>query len=319
MAKKELSVSVIMPTFDINKSEEALRHIFKQDYPLKEIIVVNDNPNSKPKKSMIRFLKSKKIKLINNRVNEGIAKSLNVGIQSAKAEVIIVLCRDHFPEGKNWIRKIIEKLSSDERIGAVVCPFVWPAEAWGSYSFLTKLFTFRHISNPQYGGIYYKKEVFDKVGLFNTKNYVFAGEDCDMSTRMKKGGYQMKRVENRVMHIHYDKKSNLLGVFQKEYRYGGAHGTLKREYGILKRIGMFDFEIRLLFIFGFLIGLFTNKWLSLFCILPFFLASLVQAIGAFRKTRWLPGLILYPFAGILVLMVQTLGAVEGFVKGRQDK
>lgn len=308
-----------MPTFEIDKSEEALRYIFKQDYPIKEIIVVNDNPKSKPSKSMLNFMKLNKIKLINNPKNLGIARSLNEGITASKADVIIVLCRDHFPEGNNWIRHIIEKLSSDKKIGAVVCPFVWPTNAWGKYSFLTKLFTFRHIAVPKYGGVYYKKEVFDKIGLFNSQKYAFAGEDCDMLNRLKNAGYTFEHIEDRVMHVHYDKNSNFLGSLKKEYRYGGAHGTLKREYGLLKRIGLFDFEIRLLFIAGFFIGLFTNLWLSLFCVLPFFLAALTQAISAFGKTKWLPGLLLYPFVGIGILLIQTAGAIEGFVKGKQDK
>ena len=62
MLKKEISVAIIMPTFEIDKSEEALRHILKQDYPKMEIIVVNDNPNSKPSASMLKFMKANKIR-----------------------------------------------------------------------------------------------------------------------------------------------------------------------------------------------------------------------------------------------------------------
>ncbi len=319
MTKKEVSVSIVMPTFEIHKSEEALRDIFKQNYPLNEVIVINDNPHSKPSASILKFIKEKKIKLINNPRNMGIAKSVNAGILASKSDVIVIVCRDHFAEDKNWIRHIVEKLSSDKKIGAVLCPYVWPVEAWRNYNFLTKLFTFRFISKPAYGGFNYKKEVFNKIGLLDTKRYIFAGEDCDISIRMNNAGYHAEHIEDRVIHVHYDKNSKLSGVFQKEYRYGGAHGAIKRQYGLLTKMGMFSFEIRILFIMGFLIGLFTNRWLSLVCSLPFFFASSVQAIRAFRTTKWLPGLLLYPFAGIFVLLLQTLGAIEGFAKGKQDK
>ncbi|MEI6058825.1 MAG: glycosyltransferase, partial [archaeon] len=136
MVKKELSVSVIMPTFEINKSEDALRDIFKQNYPLNEVIVINDNPNSEIPRSMLKFMKDNKIKLIKNHVNMGAAKSINEGILASKSDVIIVVCRDHFMESNAWIRHIVEKLSSDKKIGLVSCPYVWPTNAWRSYNFL---------------------------------------------------------------------------------------------------------------------------------------------------------------------------------------
>jgi len=319
MLKKEISVAIIMPTFEIDKSEEALRHILKQDYPKMEIIVVNDNPNSKPSTSMLKFMKANKIKLINNPVNKGISESLNLGIKASKTQVISILCRDYFPENKNWLSNVIKKLYSDNKIGCVVSPIVWPVKAWQKYPFLIKLFTFRHISKPQYGGGNYKKEVFDKVGFFNPKNYAFAGEDCDMHVRIKKQGYRLERVEDKIIHVHYDENSKLSSALKKEQRYGEAHGAIKREYGLLRRIGLFDFEIRILFLLGFLISFFIAPLISLFFLAPFFLASIMQAIYPFIRTKWLPGLLLYPFAGIFISMVQTIGAINGFIKGKQNK
>lgn len=319
MTKKEISATIIMPTFEIDKSEEALRHILKQDYHKMKIIVVNDNPNSKPSDSMLKFIKTNKIKLINNPVNKGISESLNLGIKHSKTQAISILCRDYFPENKNWLSNVIKKLYSDNKIGCVVSPIVWPVKAWQKYPFLIRLFTFRHISKPQYGGGNYKKEVFDKAGFFNTKNYAFAGEDCDMHVRMKKEGYKLGRVEDKIIHVHYDKNSKLSSALKKEWRYGEAHGALKREYGLLRRIGLFDIEMRIFFLLGFLISFFINPLISLFFLLPFFLVSIMQTIYPFIRTRWLPGLLLYPFAGIFILIIQTFGAINGFIKGKQNK
>ncbi len=315
---KEVPVSIIVPAFEIDKTEKALRHILKQNYTKKEIIVINDNPKFKISQSMLKFMKSKKIRLINNPANIGIAGSLNTGIKASKTQVISIICRDYFPKDKDWLNTVVKRLYSDKKIGCVVSPIVWPVEIWHRYPFLIRLFTFKHISKPKYGGGNYKKEVFEKTGLFNTR-YAFAGEDCDMHTRMKKKGYCIEHIESEIMHVHYDENSRLSNVFKKEYRYGEAHGAIKREYGILSRIGLFDFEIRLLFLFGFIISLFINSIASLLFLLPFFLTSTLQAINSFNYSKWIPGLILYPFAGIIIIVVQTGGAINGFIKGKQNK
>lgn len=315
--EKEISVSIIIPAYEIEKAEDAIRHILEQDYKKMEIIVVNDNPKSKPGQSMLEFMKSKKIRLVSNRVNMGIAGSLNEGIKASKNQVISIICTDYFPESKTWLKEVVEKLYSHKNIGCVVSPILWPTEVWKKYNFMIKLFTFRHIAKPQYGGGNYKKEVFDKTGLFNEEKYTFAGEDGDMYNKLKKIGLRFDRIENPIIHLHYDGNSKIRNVLKKEYRYGEAHGALKKEYGITKRVGLFDFEIRLLFLLSFLVYLFIKPSLSLLFLLPFFLASSVQAIRSFIQTKWFPGLVLYPFVGIIIFAVQTAGAISGFL--RQNK
>lgn len=319
MEEKEPLVSIIVPAFEIDKTEDALKHILKQTYSQKEIIVVNDNPKLKISNSMLKFIKDNKIKLINNKKNLGIAGSLNVGIKASKSKVISIICRDYFPKDENWLKKVIKKLYSDDKIGCVVSSIVWPVESWKKYPFLIRLLTFKHISKPKYGGGNYKKEVFEKSGLFNPEKYAFAGEDCDMHTKMKKKGYSIEKVESEIMHVHYDKNSNFSNVLKKEYRYGEAHGSLKREYGILYRVGLFDFEIRMLFLLGFFIMLFVNSLLSLLFLVPFFITSCVLAIKSFSYSKWIPGLILYPFIGIIIILVQTIGAINGYIKGKQNR
>ncbi len=55
MREKEVSVSIIIPAFEIDKSEPILRDLLKQDYANKEIIIINDNPKSQPSKSTLKF------------------------------------------------------------------------------------------------------------------------------------------------------------------------------------------------------------------------------------------------------------------------
>ena len=136
MRKKEVPLSIIIPSFDVNKSEPALRHILKQDYPDFEIIIINDNPKLELFPEIIKFIQDNKIRLIENPRNLGIAKSLNEGIKAAKTDVIIILCADYFPESNQWLKHVIEKLYSDEKIGQVVSTIENEDKVWKEYSFL---------------------------------------------------------------------------------------------------------------------------------------------------------------------------------------
>lgn len=308
-----------MPTFDINKSEPALKNILKQDYHNFEIIVINDNPKSKPSLSMNRFIKSNKIRLINNSVNMGIARSLNVGIKAAKTNTISILCRDFFPENKQWLRHIVEKLYSNKKIGFVGSAIDNEKRVWQNYSFLIKLFAFKYMYKRGYGGGNYKKEVFNKVGLFDTDTFVFAGEDGDMHIRVKEVGYKIEYIEDCIIHKHFEKDDTLSKILRKEYHYGLGHGARKKKYGILKRLSLFDFDIRILLIIGFILGLFIHPLISLLCFLPFFLAALVQSINSYIQTKWIPGLLLYPLVGIFIFLIQTFGATKEYLRVKKDK
>ena len=314
MMKKETPVSIIMPTFEIDETEPALRHLLKQKYSNKEIIVVNDNPKLKVPSKLLEFIKTNKIRLINNQENLGIAESLNVGIRAARTNILITICSDNFPRDKKWIRHIVKKFNSDEKIMAVGSSITWPIKEWHSYDFLTKLFTFNKILRTRSTSTEsFRKELFDNIGLFDSKNFKSGGEDGDLHAKMRKAGYKTAQIKDKVIHAHYNQKGNILNILKKEYDYGKSHGARKRKEGILLRIGLFDFELRLLFIIGFIIGLFTYPIISLFCFLPFFFAALIKSIKAYPQTKWLPGLILSPFSTILVFLIQTVGATKEYL------
>lgn len=320
MTKKEIPVSIIMITFEIDKIEPALKCIIKQDYSNKEIIIINDNPKLKIPSSILKLIKIHKIKLVNNPKNLGITKSLNKGIKATKTNIILNICGDYLIEDKEFINHTVRKLYSDKKIGVVNCIFIFPIEEWKNYNFLNKLFMFRHLLKPVYESHgSYKKEVFDKLGLFDSKNFTCGGEDGDFCAKMKKAGYKTGYIEDSLVHMHYNKDDSLLKILKKEYVYGKAHGARKRKDGVLLRIGLFDFEIRLLFIIGFIIGLFINPIISLFCFLPFFFAALIQSIKAYPQAKWLPGLILYPFVGIIILLIQTAGAIKEYISVKSDE
>ncbi len=314
MKKKEIPVSLVMLTFEIDKTEPAIRNALEQDYPNKEIIVVNDNPKLKIPDSILKLEKQRKIKIVNNVKNLGMAGSLNAGIKASKTNTILFTCHDYFFESNQWIRHIVEKLYSDKKLGTIGSVVRLPIEEWKNYSFLNKLFTFRHMLKPSRNlHSCYKREVFNKLGLFDSKNFKRGGEDGDFYSKVIKAGYKTGCIEDSLIHKHYNKDDSLLKILRKEYEYGRSHGARKRKDGLFSRLGLFDFEIRILLILGFIMGLFIHPIISFLYFLPFFFVALFKCIKAYPQTKWIPGLILSPFAGVLILLIQTIGATKEYL------
>lgn len=314
MKKKEIPVSIVMLTFEINKTEAAIRNALEQDYPNKEIIVINDNPKLKIPEPILKLVKQKKIKLVNNVKNLGMAGSLNAGIKASKTNTILFTCHDYFFETDQWTRNIVKKLYSDKKLGTIGSVVRWPIEEWKNYPFLNKLFTFRHMLKPSRNlHSCYKREVFDKLGLFDSKNFKRGGEDGDYYSKVINAGYKTDCIDDVIVHKHYNKDDSLFKILKKEYEYGRSHGARKRKGGLFSNMGFFDFEIRILLILGFIIGLFIHPLVSFFYFLPFFFVALLKCIKSYAQTKWVLGLIIGPFAVIIILLVQTIGALKEYL------
>jgi GT2 family glycosyltransferase len=319
--KKEILASVIIPTFNIIEAQPAVRQMLKQSYKNKEIILINDNPKIKISLEFLEFVKKNKVRLINNPKNLGIAPSINMGISAARGKVIIPFCGDYVPTSKDLIKHIVEAMYSEEKIGCVVSDIRWPKKVWETYDFMTKIMNLRKIDEKSaVGGAAgcYKKEIFDKLGLFDDKKFAYCGEDSDMYIRFNSKGYTIKAIPDKILHNHYVKRGNLFDMLLKEFRYGEGNGAIKRKYGLFKRVAIFDSHFRVLLILAIIFGLFVYWPISVAAASVFLLATIIQSIIIFRRLKWLPGLFVYPFAGLAIILAQTAGAVYGFIEGRAD-
>jgi glycosyltransferase involved in cell wall biosynthesis len=114
-------VSIICVCYNHEKFlEEALLSVVNQDYPNKEIYIVDDCSNDNSVALIQEFIKKyPEIKFIKNEINIGNCKSFNSGFEKSKGEYIIDFSTDDIMlPGK--IRKQVEKFSSlPEKYGVI--------------------------------------------------------------------------------------------------------------------------------------------------------------------------------------------------------
>jgi len=114
-------VSVILPTF--NRAEyikKSIESVLIQNYENFELIVVNDGSIDNTLNIISNFAKKDpRIKIINNKVNIGLAKSLNKGIKKANGKYVARIDDDDFWCDKDKLKKQAEFLNKNSNYALV--------------------------------------------------------------------------------------------------------------------------------------------------------------------------------------------------------
>ena len=189
-----VKVSAIVPVYNaqvfIGKCIEAL---LDQTYNIEdyEIIVVDDGSNDRT----CSIVKSYPVKYIYQE-NYGPATARNKGAEKAKGEIILFTDSDCVPD-RNWIMEMLKPFESPGVIAvkgayrteqrSVVARFS-QLEFEERFDMLKKAESIDMVDTYSAG---YRKEVFLKMGGFDTSFPVANNEDTDLSYRMSEGGHKM--------------------------------------------------------------------------------------------------------------------------------
>ena len=231
-------VSIIVPCLNEERHISAcLDSIVANDYPKDklEILVVDGMSKDKTRGIVEKF----KIQLLDNpKVITPAA--MNVGIKNAKGDIIIKMDA-HCVYAKDYISKCVEHLegSGADNVGGVLQSV--PAKntlmakaiavclshffgTGGSY-FRTGVSEPREVDTVAFGC--YRKEVFQKIGLFNEKMEKI--EDLELNSRLRRaGGKIMLFPDIKAM---YYPSSDTLGNFFKHNVTDGIWAILPLRYG----------------------------------------------------------------------------------------
>jgi biofilm PGA synthesis N-glycosyltransferase PgaC len=239
---KNYSISVLVPVWNEEKTiEETVKSIFEVDYPLKEILVINDGSTDKTEEIVKELQKRfSKLKLINKK-NTGKGDSLNVGIKEAQGELIAVIDADSYP-AKDSFKKLVG-FFEEKNVGAVTCPILprntnkffekIQAVEYSLIAFTRKLLGYVDAIYVVPGPLaIYRTSALKEIGGFDPDNMT---EDIEIIWHLTQAGYQRKMcLSTRVTTI-IPNKFKPWYLQRRRWNVGGLQCISKYKKNFLKR------------------------------------------------------------------------------------
>ncbi len=188
-------ISVVIPVY--KKTEEFLKNL-EHNYPLLkgcEIIIINDDPSV----SIKDRLKDYGVKLIENQKNLGFAGAIDKGIRNAKHNFVFLLNSD-VKLLDSLFNSSVKKLDKNPKLFGIALA---QKEGDGSVVGKNKVFwkngLLMHLKADDLndgetgwiegGSSVIRKDIYEKIGGFDTIFSPFYWEDIELSYRARKYGY----------------------------------------------------------------------------------------------------------------------------------
>ncbi|WP_442794610.1 glycosyltransferase family 2 protein [Pelobium manganitolerans] len=230
------NVSVIIPTYNREKLlPRAIESVLSQDFTGEiEIVIADDGSTDDTLKIASAY--GNTVKFVAKPADcktQGPSSTRNRGIKAATQPYILFLdSDDYFFPGH--IKKMVEAIEENADYGYIFCRILEINEATAAPTFRLwskEKITQREVANlniashnvAQTNGFIFKKEVFDKVGVFHED--IYHGEDIDLWMRVSefyKGNfsdhYGAALRRNGADQLTADSKESLLKIQQKVFR-----------------------------------------------------------------------------------------------------
>ena len=287
-----------------------LEGIKKQDYPIREIIIVDnhstDDSLSKIKKFSLNN-KSLNVKIVNKSLNTGISNSYNMGVKASKSNHVILMQADGVLPSKKEISLIMRPALEENNISASTSFILMPNKVWNKYNFWEKCMFAPALNKDQRSFTgkfnFINKKLFLKAGGFDEKNFnaSIGGEDVDLTIRLKKVG-KVVETSARVIHLHY------LGENYSMASWARNRKLLARSYGKIIRMHTFHLSLRAqilvvkpcLAFFSFMLFLFPYNFLPIIA----FVFIYMRVMYTTKETFTNPRIFLLPFVSIALIYMK---------------
>lgn len=316
------SVSINLPVYN---SETVIRlcleSIFRQDYSIQEIVMVDNHSTDKTVQVIENFKKRNKripIYITKRDKTYRVADSFNLGAKLAKGAYIVNMHSDCVLPTKNELKKLMEPFIKDPSVDLSAPYVVLPKYIWNKYNFWQKYLFANMVDvkvasgNGQFECI--KREIFLKIGGYDVKNFggrdVIGGEDADLHTRLRKSG-KIVLSNALVIHAHYiGKNFSFINILKSKK-------VNARSYGRFVRIHTTSLSLVTLMIF-------LSKFaLALLPFIPYlwYIGIPLLVIYSFYYSRKLffdvsslrdPKIILVPFINIFLVYFDMFWMIEAF-------
>ena len=201
--KEKLFVSVIVPCLNEERQiAKCLDSLLTSDYPhdLLEILVIDGGSSDKTREIVEEFSrKSEVVKLLENP-HRYTPFAYNIGIRNARGDAVAIMSA-HAAYPEDYLSKCAKYLVEydADNVGGVLLPKPQTGSLFNKALslVLTEKFgsggaAFRGVTGDQprevdtlFGG-FYRKDVFDRIGMFN--EHLIRNQDMDINTRLTRAG-----------------------------------------------------------------------------------------------------------------------------------
>ena len=199
-----MKITIITVTYNSSKTlKDTLESVLKQNYTNYEHIIVDglskDNTIEIVKEYETKY--NGKLKYISQK-DSGLYDAMNKGIKMATGDIIGILNSDDIYAHENVLHKIVEKFKETNCDGTYANLIFMdeetmskPKRIWNSPK--GKLENGWHPAHPT---LYLKKEVYDKIGLFNL-NYRIAADYDFMIRVMKENTIKLNYIDDYIIYM----------------------------------------------------------------------------------------------------------------------
>ena len=207
----ESLVSIIIVNWNAKDYiKQCIDSLLLQSYKNFEIIIV-DNASTDNSVAIIKQ-NYPQVTLIENKDNLGFSAGNNIGIKESKGTLIALFNPDAVAE-KDWLQRLVSIVENSENIGGASGKIFYLGDKYGKdavfctwskinpYSAIpTNFYDNEPISTVDYlsgAAVLFKKSVFDKIGLLDTKYFLYF-EETDLCARMIRAGYNLMYVPTAI-------------------------------------------------------------------------------------------------------------------------
>ena len=231
MANPAPKISAVIPIYgNVGDLDRLIHALNTQTLKPWEIIVVDSSP-----KALENPPAGDNVKYVKNPNDVALSWDYNLGLKENTGDYQLDLQQDCLPEDSRALERLFNHINQPGRVAAVALVTL-PQRIFDQYNFWGKVLMARWIGRVQQGisGKFdlIRKDVFQKIGGYDTRNFSFAGEDMDLFMRLSQQGEVFVAPDVEFIHYHHQSlKTGWIHLFKKHYQVAESFGALSRRWG----------------------------------------------------------------------------------------
>jgi GT2 family glycosyltransferase len=315
MASSPPKISAVIPIYgNVGDLDRLINALNTQTLKPWEIIIVDSSPKALPE-----LPKGDNVKYIKNPNDVALSWDYNLGLKENTGDYQLDLQQDCLPEDPQALERLYAHVNQPGRVAAVALVTL-PEAAFAKYDFWGQVLMARWVGRVPQGisGKFdlIRKDVFQKIGGYDTQNFSFAGEDMDLYLRLSREGEVFVASDVEIIHYHQQgRKITWVAFFKKRYQLAESFGALFRRWGFrLRSIPYSGNSTHHLGKYLYPTVALIPVWPKTVCLTLFVLTQFIN-LESWGVKSWKTPLLLV--VNPLVFLTEFWATVVGFITGKQ--